>query len=203
MRSMRRSYQQVDDLAALEGWLAEAAVGRLATVDENGFPVVKPLNFVYSGSKIFFHSAPEGEKLDDIRRNNRVGFEIDKVFAITPPVSHGCQTHCFYQSIVIRGRARILSADADRHLKEHALRLLVEKHAPAFAQTPLKQIDETEVIEITIESITGKEDFGQRWSTERKLAIARMLLDRDGDRAAETISKMGLTVDQVVGGNEV
>lgn len=100
MRQMRRLYQQVNDVVTLEKWLDEATVGRLATVDEYGYPVIKPVNYVYAKGKIFFHSAPQGEKLDHIRREARVGFEIDKVFAIIPPIERGCQTHCFYQSII-------------------------------------------------------------------------------------------------------
>jgi len=199
LRSMRWQCQQIDDPATLARWLDEAAVGRLATVDEDGYPVVKPVSFVYSDGRIYFHSAREGEKLDDIRRDGRVGFEVDKLIAITPPIERGCQVGCFYQSIVVRGRARILDGDADRPLRERALRLLVRKHAPAFAEAPLDDVDRATVVEVTVERITGKEALGQRWPAERKLAVARLLLARDGAAAAETIARMGLTLEQVRG----
>lgn len=196
-RSMRRGHQQVTDPETLARCLREATVGRLATLDEHGYPVVKPVNFVFAEGSIYFHSAAAGEKLDDIRRYDRVGFEVDRVFAVVPPTERGCQTACFYQSVVIRGRARILDGEPDRPLKERALRLLVEKHAPAFVDTPLVTIDQTAVVAIEVESLTGKENFGQRWPRERKLAIARLLWERDGASADETIRLMGLSPDEL------
>lgn len=203
MRQMRRRYQQVDDPATLERWLDEALVGRLATVDEDGFPVIKPVNFVYSGGKILFHSAREGEKLDDIRRDPRVGFEVERVYQITPPPERACQTHCFYESIVIRGRARIVDGPESRAEKEHALRLLARKYSGARSESPLETVDQTAVVEITIERMTGKEDFGQRWPAERKLRVAKLLYERDGGSAVPIIARMGLDPQQVIGGLRV
>lgn len=197
-RPMRRRYQQVEDVATLERWLMEAEVGRLATIDENGYPVVKPVNFVYRDGKVFFHSAAAGEKLDAIRRDARVGFEVDRLYAITQPLQRGCQTHCFYQCIIIRGRARLLDSVEEGPARERALRLLVAKYAPDFVDTPLVDVDQTAVVEITIEQISGKEDFGQKWSLERKLTVARVLLERDPQAAKEVIARMGLTTEQVL-----
>ena len=197
-RRMRRESQQVNDIATLESWLKEALVGRLATVDEDGYPVIKPVNFVYDQGRVFFHSALEGEKLDDIRREARVGFEIDKLFAITPPPQRGCQTHCFYQSVIIRGKARLLAGAGDRPTKERALWLLVEKYSSASCELLSEDSEQTAVVEIEIDSMTGKEDFGQKWSHERKLTVARLLRWRDGGAAAaEAITRMGLTMAEV------
>jgi nitroimidazol reductase NimA-like FMN-containing flavoprotein (pyridoxamine 5'-phosphate oxidase superfamily) len=189
---MRRAFQLVENRGTLERWLAEAAVGRLATIDEHGYPIIKPVNFVYSDGKIYFHCALTGEKLDDIRRNPKVGFETDRVFAVTPPPERGCQTHCFYESIVARGHARILDNSTERPAKEEALRLLVAKYAPRVADRPLDTTDQTAVVEIAVEHMTGKEDFGQRWSAETKVAVARLLRERDGAAADETIRRMGV-----------
>ncbi|MCL5960750.1 MAG: pyridoxamine 5'-phosphate oxidase family protein [Chloroflexi bacterium] len=198
-KTMRRKHQQVGDKTVLERWLDEATVGRLATVDEHGYPVIVPVNFAYVDGKIVFHSAREGEKLDNIRRDGKVGFEIDRVFAIVPPLVRGCQTHCFYQSIVIRGRARILDDVKDMEAKERALVLLVRKYSPDFADVPLTDVDKASVAEIAIEHISGKEDFGQTWSPELKLAVARKLMKPGDGEAAEVIARMGLTMDEVIG----
>jgi len=194
---MRRRHEQIDDPATLERWLADAVVGRLATIDENGYPVIKPVNFVYADGKILFHSAAEGEKLDDIRRNDKVGFEIDKVLAITPPLEVGCQTHCLFESVIIRGRARILDGTTEREAKERALHLLVKKYAPAMAETRLKWVDQAAVVEISIEQITGKEDLGQNWTPERKLTVAKMLYERDGPAAGLAIARLGVSIEEV------
>ncbi|MGQ9553295.1 MAG: hypothetical protein ACUVWR_04165, partial [Anaerolineae bacterium] len=58
-------------------------------------------------------------------------------------------------------------------------------------------VERTAVVEITIGRITGKEDFGQKWSHERKLLVAQLLHQRDGEAAAATIAHMGLTMAEV------
>ncbi len=196
MRAMRRQYQQVNDPTTLERWLNEAAVGRLATVDEDGFPTVKPVNFVYLDGKLYFHSAREGEKIDDIRRDARVGFEVDRLLAIVPSPERGCQTACLYESIIVRGRARVVDGPGSAALRERVLRELVAKHAPGSADGPLDDSDRAAVVEVTIDRMTGKQEVGQRWSPERRLAVARQLLASDGAAAAEVIGKMGLTMEE-------
>ena len=37
-----------------------------------GYPMIKPLNFAYHDGRIYFHTAQEGEKIDDIR-DSRAG----------------------------------------------------------------------------------------------------------------------------------
>ena len=197
---MRRAHQLVSDEAELARWLTEAPVGRLATIDGAGYPVIIPLNFVYADGRVFFHSATEGAKLDDLRRHPQVGFEIDRLFTIVPPAERGCQTHAFYQSIVIRGRARVLDRVAEREARVHALQLLVQKYAPAVADRPMDTTDQTAVVEIVVDEMTGKEDFGQRMTSEAKLDLARRLLARDGVAGREVIANLGLTLEDVIGG---
>jgi nitroimidazol reductase NimA-like FMN-containing flavoprotein (pyridoxamine 5'-phosphate oxidase superfamily) len=194
---MRRAFSQVTDVAILEEWLTAASVGRLATIDEQGYPVIKPVNYVYADGRVYFHSATEGEKLDDIRRDDRVGFQTERVFAVTPAPGRGCQGHCFYQCIIIRGRARILDRPEDAAEKERALRLVIAKYAPGLEAGPLDNVDKTAVVAIKIEEMTGKEDLGQRWSPEQKLKVAKLLYARDGESAVEVIERMGLTRAQV------
>ena len=196
-RPMRRGFSRVTDAAVLGEWLRAAPVGRLATVDEQGYPVVKPVNYVYADGRVYFHSAVEGEKLDDIRRDGRVGFQVERVFAVTPAPGRGCQAHCFYQCIIIRGRARILDRPEDAAEKERVLRLLIAKYAPGLEAGPLDNVDKTAVVAIAVEEMTGKEDLGQRWSPEQKLKVARLLFARDGDSALEVIEQMGLTREQM------
>jgi len=41
-------------------------IGRIATVNQKGFPVIKPVNFLYLEGKIYLHSSTKGEKMDDM-----------------------------------------------------------------------------------------------------------------------------------------
>jgi len=68
------------------------SVGRMATIDAKGYPQIIPMNFVYINTDetnvdlqcmvrsdaIYMHSHPVGEKLNNIRNNPQVGFEVDQ-----------------------------------------------------------------------------------------------------------------------------
>lgn len=196
-RAMRRGYQEVTDHGLLEQWLQQATVGRLATVDEDGYPVIKAVNFVYQDGCIYFHGAPEGEKLDDIARCDRVGFEVDHVIAVTPPPERGCQTHCLYRSVIVRGRARVLDGPEDGAAKVRALEALIAKYADASPEMEAASVRGTAVVAIAVERMTGKEDVGRRWSPEHKRQVARLLVARDGEAAREAIEALGLTWGEV------
>lgn len=196
-REMRRQHQLVIDPPTLTLWLQEATVGRLATVGEDGYPLITPVNFVYAEGKLYFHSATEGEKLGNLRRHPAVGFEVDRVLAVTPPIERGCQMHCMYHSVIVRGTARVLDHGTDRERKEWALRALITRYAPGTPDLTLQGVEQTAVVEITVEHITGKEDVGQRWSAAHKLEVARRLWQRDGEAAAEAIAALGVDVAAV------
>ena len=65
------------DRQEIEKFLREAPVGRLGTAHDHQ-PYVVPLNFVYDGNRIYFHSKKKGMKITHIRENEKVCFEIDE-----------------------------------------------------------------------------------------------------------------------------
>ena len=144
----------ITDREEMESLLHEALVGCLATVGPDGSPYITPLNFVFCQGKIYFHCAFEGRKMDNIRANPRVCFEVHELIKIV----HGqraCDFSTRYRSVLIFGRARSLS-DVDE--KVVVLTALTEKYAGGQAVEPPtpKKAKGTEVIEITIEEMTGK-----------------------------------------------
>ena len=50
--------------------------GRLGLAFQNE-PYVVPVSYGYDQGRIFFHSAKQGKKVDFMRRNNKVCFEVD------------------------------------------------------------------------------------------------------------------------------
>jgi nitroimidazol reductase NimA-like FMN-containing flavoprotein (pyridoxamine 5'-phosphate oxidase superfamily) len=48
-------------------------VGRIASIDETGYPQIIPMNFVFLNDAIYLHTHTRGEKLDNIKRNDKVG----------------------------------------------------------------------------------------------------------------------------------
>ena len=77
---MRRSDREITDLGEILSIINDCKVIHLAMVDD-GEPYLLPLNFGYAcegGAFSFFcHSAREGRKLDILRKNPIVAFEMD------------------------------------------------------------------------------------------------------------------------------
>lgn len=79
---MRREDRSVTELDGIEAILKECRTCHLAMVDE-GKPYVVPLSYGYQLNEdgtltLYFHSAKEGRKLDILRKNNLVCFEISR-----------------------------------------------------------------------------------------------------------------------------
>ena len=68
---MRRNQCEVTDQNEMIRIMASTNIGRMATLDSDGYPYITPVNFVYFQDRIYFHCAPKGEKLDNLDRNPR------------------------------------------------------------------------------------------------------------------------------------
>jgi hypothetical protein len=153
---MRQAKREIRDGEAVEGILRECPVGRLATVGRDGYPVVKPLNFVYLDGRIYFHSAREGEKIEDMARDERVCFEVDSLIELQKTAGDPCAAGCFYRSVIVKGKAQIVEG-RDERLK--ALKGLMEKYQPegGYGDFPEEKLAITAVVRIDIVEMTGKE----------------------------------------------
>lgn len=156
---MRHPERQIKDPETIRAMLIRSEVGRMATVNKRGFPLVKPVNFLYLDGKIYIHSSKKGEKVQDIRRGSPVCFEVDEPIAYRAAGEMGCKAGYYYRSIIIRGKASFVK---DRVEKLKILETMLEKYQPEgngrrFEEEVLRK---TAVIEIQIDEITGKENLG-------------------------------------------
>ncbi|MDD2301041.1 MAG: pyridoxamine 5'-phosphate oxidase family protein [Eubacteriales bacterium] len=140
-----------------ERLLAHQEVGHLATVNPEGHPYVTPVHYVYLDGKVYIHGMDAGQKVENLKRNPLVGFEIQKCgdFKISPEAKTACNVNTEYESVVITGRASFLENAAR---KEAVLWAIVCKYVPSLEKLPMPaaSIAGTCVIEIDIESMTGK-----------------------------------------------
>ena len=117
---------------------------------EGGYGI--PVNYVVEGGTVYIHCAPEGRKLRAMASDCRVSF---CVVGATRPVPEKFTTA--YESVVLEGRARIVSSDDERR---RALELLVEKYSPDYASVGAAYIEKsfhrTAVIAIDAERCSGK-----------------------------------------------
>ena len=156
---MRRGKKEIQNRTVVDNLLNTCPVGRLGTIGNDGYPRIKPLNFVYLNGKIYFHSAKEGEKIDDIIRESKVIFEIDEPIGYVKSGNNPCSAKFLYRSLMIKGRAAIVDDDEERLL---VLRSLMEKYQPegGYGEFLLEKLAITAIVRIDIEEITGKEDIG-------------------------------------------
>jgi nitroimidazol reductase NimA-like FMN-containing flavoprotein (pyridoxamine 5'-phosphate oxidase superfamily) len=156
---MRKEKKEIRNRAVIDNLLNTYPVGRLGTIGKDGYPRIKPLNFVFLNDTIYFHSAKEGEKIDDINRDNRVIFELDEPMGYVKGDINPCSAKYLYRSVMIKGRAAIVNDDAERLL---VLKSLMKKYQPegSYGEFLPEKLAITAVVRIDIEEITGKEDIG-------------------------------------------
>lgn len=136
--------------------LEEEAVGRFVTIGPDGYPYAIPVHFVHYQDKIYFHGLPRGQKLDNLRANPRVCFEVDKMYGyLKEGVDMPCNVNTDYESIIIIGDAIVLE---DVELKKTVLKAVVAKLTPDMSdmKIPDKMVMATAVVEITVKECTGK-----------------------------------------------
>lgn len=152
MQARMKKYPLSEDrMAAL---LDREAVGRLATLGEDGYPYVTPVHFAWHAGVIYIHGLAAGEKLRNLQRDPRVGFVVDGMTGL----NHGdgpCATNTTYESVIIRGRAALVE---DPDVKTAALDAIVAKYTPQHIGKgyPANMMQMTAVITISVESRTGK-----------------------------------------------
>ncbi len=169
---MRRSKKEIRDRNIVVKFLKECHVGRLGTITRDGYPMVKPLNFVYHDGKIYFHSAKEGEKIEDIRRDEKVCFEVDLPIALVKSGENPCGAEYLYRSVIAKGKASIVQDEVERI---SALRMLMEKYQPegGYFDFPSEKLAITCVVRIDVQEMTGKEDLGKDEIREEAMKALR------------------------------
>jgi len=156
---MRRPEGEIKDQETIKAILDQSQVGRMATVNREGFPVIKPVNYLYRDGKIFLHSSRKGEKISDIRRGSPVCFEVDQPIAYVPAKGPACKASYYYRSVLIKGKGTLVNS---RKKKMEILERLMEKYQPESGYEGIAEeiLDKTAVIEISIEELTAKENLG-------------------------------------------
>jgi uncharacterized protein len=165
---VRKANKEIRDVSVIVQLLKTCHVGRLGTNGRDGYPIVKPVNFAYHAGSIYFHTALEGEKIEDIRRDNRVCFEIDLPIAFVRAVNQPCEAEYLYRSVIIKGRASLVENQEER---SGAFRSLMEKYQPEGGYGPYvtEKLGRTGIVRIEVEEMTGKEDLGKAGNRERAL----------------------------------
>lgn len=171
-------------------------VGRIASIDETGYPQIVPMNFVFLNDAIYLHSHIRGEKLDNIKRNDKVGFEVDRELEFLPSYfedpKDASLADTLYISVVIKGSASIIE---EKNEKALALNGLMKKYQPEGGYEPLTPemdvIDEVAIIKVIPDSIRGKYKIGQNLRKGERADLAKKIFERNTPSAIDTLKIMG------------
>lgn len=135
----------------VDQFLTCARVGRLGLVVE-GKPYVIPVGYAYAEGKIFFHTCCKGLKMEALKKNAKVCFEVDETLSDTS----------VWKSVIAFGTAEIVS---DRKRMIPYLQKLIDKYRipesfDKYMSKPgrnrEKELEAVRICTITPKKITGK-----------------------------------------------
>ncbi len=149
MRRKKQALSQDECIAVLE----RGTSGVLAVTGDEGYPYAVPLSYVLAGDSLFFHSAPQGHKVDAVAREAKASFCVVDEDSVVPE-----EYTTYFRSVIAFGRARVLEDEAERR---RALELLAAKYSPDDEAGRLEEVDKliarTCMIELSIERLSGKQ----------------------------------------------
>jgi len=135
----------------VEQFLTCARFGRLGMVLDNE-PYVIPVGYAYSEGRIFFHTCDKGLKMDALKKNSNVCFEVDESLSDAS----------MYKSVIVFGTAKIVR---DKEEMLPYLQKLIDKYRvpeafDSYMSKPgrnrEKELEAVRICVITPMKITGK-----------------------------------------------
>ena len=155
MQGMTKRERQITDPQQIQHILDTAKVLHLGLCADNE-PYVVPMNYGYTLESeklvLYLHSAVQGKKLDMIRANPKVFFELEcdlRPFEGRLP----CQYGCSYSSVMGRGEARLVG-DVEEKKKAMSILMKTQTGKDFSFEDPLVSI--VTVIRIDVAEYTAK-----------------------------------------------
>lgn len=150
---MRRKDREITNQAEIEAILKKAFVCHLGLADGDQ-PYVVPMNYGYEDGHIYLHGADEGRKIDILKKNDKVCFEMELFQSeIIKGGDQPCDWGTAFRSVIGFGTARLLETAED---KIKALNVILKAHDDRSFTFPEEMLKMTAVIDITIREMTGK-----------------------------------------------
>ncbi|WP_457551227.1 pyridoxamine 5'-phosphate oxidase family protein [Desulfobacula sp.] len=149
---MRRNEKEVTNTKDIEKILMDNKVCRLAMVDENK-PYMVPMNFGYSNGCLFFHCAKQGRKIELIKKNPNICFEVDQLVKLNK-AKLACDWGAEFKSVIGSGRAQFLE---DSKEKKAALNIIMSHYSERVFEYPDAMLEKIIVIKVAIHEMTGKQ----------------------------------------------
>lgn len=105
---MRRKDREITGRENIEPIMQACKVCRVAMTGTDGWPYVIPMNFGYTwdedGLTLYFHGGVKGKKIDSLKADPRVCFELDCEEGLTGEGDLACRYSYAFSSIVGYGK---------------------------------------------------------------------------------------------------
>ncbi len=135
----------------IDQFLTCARVGRLGVSLKDG-PYIVPVGYVYSNGKIFFHTCNKGLKMDTIKRNPNVCFEVDEALS---DIS-------MFKSVIAFGTAEIIDDEEEmipclqKLIDKYRVPENFDKYISKPRRNREKELKAAKICAITPKKITGR-----------------------------------------------
>lgn len=149
---MHAADREIKNQAIIEEILVQGRELRLAMIDADR-PYVVPLNYGYAAGHLYIHCARQGKKLDCLRRNPQVCFEISQVLERVGG-ERACQWSTNFRSLVGHGTAQIID-ERDEIIQGYDV--IMNHFGGPAGNYEEKYLKGSMIIRIKIESLTGKQ----------------------------------------------
>jgi hypothetical protein len=154
---MRRTDREVTDPEKIQDIVNRCTCCRIG-FNDSGEVYIVPLNFGYQKNGdtyvVYFHGAHEGRKIDLIKKNPKVGFEMDTNYKLTE-ADIACGYSARFQSLIGNGTMEIVDGNEEKLI---GLNLIMEhntgKGAWAFDE---KMINAVTVFKLIVNELSCKD----------------------------------------------
>jgi nitroimidazol reductase NimA-like FMN-containing flavoprotein (pyridoxamine 5'-phosphate oxidase superfamily) len=153
---MRRDDREITDFQVIRSIFNEADVCRIAFADNN-IPYIVTMNYGFilgERNLFYFHCAPEGRKIDMLRKNDQVCFELDTDHKLIK-AKQACGWGMSFRSVVGYGKISVVEDLNERKL---ALDHIMNHYGgEGKYDYPDSQMAKTTILRLDITEMTGKQ----------------------------------------------
>jgi len=149
---MRRKDKKIENQEIINNILTQSLICSIAFFDAE-YPYVVPMNFGYKEGVLYFHCAKHGKKLELIKRNNKVGFEIVQSHKVIKK-DLSCDWTTNYRSILGTGTIEIIS---ESEAVKNGLDILMKQHGREINSYDEKSLKRVHVLKLTINDLSAKQ----------------------------------------------
>lgn len=153
---MRRKDREVTDAKSIQEIVDSCKVFRVA-MSAQGIPYIVPMNFGYSCTEgcyeFYFHCAHQGKKLDILKQNSAVCFEMDTAHQLIEG-DNACSYGYSFKSFVGSGKAGVVTGSEE---KASALQQIMKHQTGRDFSFSQQQLESVTVCKIIVTEICAKQ----------------------------------------------